>query len=145
MKRLIVNADDFGYTRGVNSGIIRAHKSGIVSSTTIMACGDAFDHAAELATRTPTLGVGVHLVAVSEKPVASPLAISSLIGVDGRLPGTLTDLSIRIARGAIRIEDVTSEFRAQIERVKKAGIDPTHLDSHKHTHTQPLIMKAAAN
>ena len=86
MKKLILNADDFGLTRGVNEGIIRAHREGILTSATLMACGPAFDHAVELAKQSPTLGVGCHLVLVGGSAVAPLEEVSSLAGKDGRLP-----------------------------------------------------------
>jgi hopanoid biosynthesis associated protein HpnK len=144
MKKLIVNADDFGFTRSVNTGIVKAHQSGIVTSTTIMAGGAAFEHGAELAAANPVLGVGVHLVAVGGMPVASPDSIRTLVDDEGRLPATFSQLAIKCARGAVSVEDLRREFSAQIARVKSAGITPTHLDSHKHSHTQPLVMEAMA-
>ncbi|PYT08364.1 MAG: hypothetical protein DMF60_04915 [Acidobacteria bacterium] len=70
MKRLIVNADDFGFTRGVNRAVVRAFKSGIVTSTTIMANGEAFEDAVQLALANPGLGVGCHLAVVGGLAVA---------------------------------------------------------------------------
>ena len=70
MKRLIVNADDFGFTKGVNTGIMRAYETGIVTSTTIMANGEAFEDAVDLARANPGLGVGCHLVVVGGRPTA---------------------------------------------------------------------------
>src|ERR1700727_136620 len=89
MKRLIFNADDFGLTRGVNEGIIRAHREGILTSATLMACGPAFDHAVELAKLNPRLGIGCHLVLIGGKAVAPLEEISSLASKDGRLPDSL--------------------------------------------------------
>ena len=144
MKRLIVNADDFGFTRGVNAGIIRAFKDGILTSATLMANGDAFDEAVAMARANPKLGVGCHLVAVGGRPVAPPAEISSLVDADGLLPRTLTDLLRLLVRGRVRIEHVEREFGAQVTRLLNAGIRPTHLDSHKHSHTQPVVMTALA-
>src|SRR5205085_8509787 len=109
MKRLIVNADDFGFTRGVNAGILRAFQGGILTSATLMANGDAFDEAAEMARAHPGLGVGIHLVAVGGRPLAPAAEIPSLVGADGRLPSTLTDLIKRLARGRVRVEHVERE------------------------------------
>jgi hopanoid biosynthesis associated protein HpnK len=142
--RLIVNADDFGFTGGVNAGIIHAHQCGIVTSTTIMANGDAFEEAVALALQNPALGVGVHLAAVGGSPVSDPRHIPSLVDKAGLLPRTLTALLLRLARGAVKMEHVEREFRAQVELVISRGITPTHLDSHKHTHTHPLVMEALA-
>ncbi|HXG91976.1 MAG TPA: ChbG/HpnK family deacetylase [Blastocatellia bacterium] len=144
MKRLIVNADDFGLTHGVNAGIIRAFKDGILTSATLMANGDAFDDAVELARANPELGVGCHLAAVGGRPVSAANEINSLVSDDGRLPATLSELMIKIARGKVQIKDIEREFASQVERAIRAGITPTHLDTHKHTHTHPRVMKAVA-
>ncbi len=144
MKRLIVNADDFGFTRGVNAGIVRAFKSGIVTSTTIMANGEAFEDAVSLARANPGLGVGCHLAVVGGRPVASPSEIPSLVDRNGALPATLTKLVIKIARGQVPTEEIAREFRAQVLRVASSGIKITHLDSHKHSATHPRVMEALA-
>ena len=125
MKFLITNADDFGYTRDVNEGIIHAHRQGILTATTLMATGAAFDHAVALARENPTLDVGVHLV---------------LVGSDG-FPPTVARLIRQIALGRIRIYD---ELAAQVRKVQNSGLHPTHLDTHKHTHLLPPVLKAVA-
>lgn len=144
MKRLIVNADDFGFTRGVNAGVLRAYRDGILTSATLMANGDAFAEAVEVARANPGLGVGVHLAAVGGRPVAPSREVASLVDADGLLPRTLTDLIKLLARRRARVEDIEREFGAQVERVLAAGVAPTHLDSHKHAHTQPAVMTALA-
>lgn len=125
MKYLIPNADDFGYTRDVNDGIIHAHRQGILTATTIMATGSAFDHAAALARENRTLDVGVHLV---------------LVGSEG-LPATVFQLARQIALGRISIFD---ELARQVRKVRNAGIWPSHLDTHKHTHLLPPVLSAVA-
>jgi chitin disaccharide deacetylase len=125
LKYLIPNADDFGYTRDVNDGIIHAHRQGILTATTLMATGAAFDHAVALAHQNPGLDVGVHLV---------------LVGSDG-FPPTVARLIGEIARGRIRIYD---ELCAQVRKVREAGIRPSHLDTHKHTHLLPPVLNAVA-
>ncbi len=144
MKRLIVNADDFGFTRGVNAGIVRAYRTGIVTSTTIMANGDAFEDAVELAHAHPGLGVGCHLAVVGGRPVSQRSEVRSLVGEDGALPRTLMQLVIKLARRSVPIDDLVREFHSQLERVVRTGINPTHLDTHKHSHTHPQVMKALA-
>src|SRR5262249_57972713 len=116
MKRLIVNADDFGFARGVNSGIVRAFKTGIVTSTTIMANGEAFEDAIELARANPGLAIGCHLAAVGGRPVAAPPDVPSLAG-NGELPSTLGKLLMKLARGAVPIDELIREFRSQVERI----------------------------
>jgi predicted glycoside hydrolase/deacetylase ChbG (UPF0249 family) len=142
MKRLIVNADDFGFTRGVNSGIVRACIEGILTSTTIMANGDAFEHAVEVAREHPQLAIGCHLAAVGGRPVSKD--DSPLVDKNGLLPLTLTQLMMKIATGRVRASDIEREFCAQLERVNRAGIKPTHLDTHKHTAVHPAVTLALA-
>jgi hopanoid biosynthesis associated protein HpnK len=144
MKYLIVNADDFGFTRGVNEGIALAFKSGIVTSTTLMANGDSFADAVDIARANPALGVGCHLALVGGRPVAPARDVASLIERDGSLPATLTRLMTKLAGRGVQDEHIESELRAQVERVVAAGIAPSHFDSHKHSHTHPRVMKALA-
>jgi len=125
LKYLIPNADDFGYTRDVNEGIVHAHREGILTATTLMANGAAFDHAVALAGENPGLDVGVHLV---------------LVGGAG-LPASVSSLMVEIARGRIAIYD---ELSAQIRKVLAAGLRPSHLDTHKHTHLLPPVLDAVA-
>lgn len=143
MKRLIVNGDDFGFTSGTNAGILRAHKEGILTSTTIMANGPAFDEAAGIALANPRLGVGCHISIVDGDPVCPAAEIPSLAGPDGRLPRTVVELAWKLGR-SVRIRDVEREIGAQIQRVRGAGITPTHLDTHKHSHLHPAILRALA-
>ena len=125
MKRLIVNADDFGFTRDVNEGILEAHRHGILTATTLMATGTAFDHAVELARQNRSLDIGCHLV---------------LVGGPG-LPGTVGELVVALARRSIR---VYPELQRQVRRIVDAGLRPTHLDTHKHTHLLPPVLDALA-
>ena len=128
-RKLIVTADDFGFTRDVNQGIVEAHRSGLVRATSLLATGAAFEHAVELARRTPSLDVGAHLALVG-----MPSAL------DGRrLPATPGALLLSLALGHI---DVYAEMAAQLERILRAGIRPSHLNTHKHTHLLPLVLEA---
>lgn len=131
-KRLIVNADDFGFTHDVNRGIVDAHRQGILTATTLMANGAAFDDAVRLARETPTLDVGCHLVLVGGKSALPPHA---------PLPGSVGELLRAMAMRSIRIRD---ELNAQVRRIVEAGIRPTHLDTHKHTHLAPPVLDAVA-
>jgi predicted glycoside hydrolase/deacetylase ChbG (UPF0249 family) len=129
LRRLIINADDFGFTPDVNAGIVEAHRSGVLTATTLMANGDAFDDAVNLAKETPTLDIGAHLVLVQ--------GVSAL---DGRpLPDSLGQLLASLARGRL---EVYAELKAQIEKIRAAGLRLSHLDSHKHTHLIPSVFRA---
>ena len=142
IRQLILNADDFGLTRGVNEGILRAHHAGILTSTTLMANGEAFDHAVALARTAPALGVGCHLVLIGGKAVAAPREVSSLVDSEGNLPRSLPSLVRRVTSGRIRTAHIEAELRVQIEKIRAAGITPTHLDTHKHSHAHPRVFGA---
>lgn len=144
MKQLIVNADDFGYTRGVNSGVIRGFCDGIITSTTIMANGPEFLDAIERAQANPKLGVGCHLVLVGGASVETPSAIPSLADRAGQLPPSLAVLTAKLLAGTVQEKDIAGELRAQINKVMREGITPTHLDSHKHAHAHPRVMEQVA-
>jgi hopanoid biosynthesis associated protein HpnK len=142
MKELIINADDFGYTHGVNEGIIRAHRDGILTSATLMANGAAFDDAIERAKANPRLGVGCHLVLTGGNAVAPKETIPSLADSAGRLPPSLPGLVARLSFGTIRSGDIETELSAQLEKIRRSGIELTHVDTHKHTHVHPRVMAA---
>ena len=122
MIRLIVNADDFGFTPDVNEGILEAHRSGILTATTLMANGEAFDDAVAMAKRNPSLDVGCHLTLIGGRSVLDP---------SRELPRSVPELLYALARRRIAVYE---EFRAQMVKITNAGIVPTHLDTHKHTH-----------
>jgi predicted glycoside hydrolase/deacetylase ChbG (UPF0249 family) len=132
---LIVNADDFGISERVNAGIVMAHRAGIVTATSLMAVGRAFEPAVQWCRTVPSLDVGVHLTLVAEKPLR-PHG-SSLPGADGRLPPSVGAFLRRWLSGKVRFADVQAELSAQIERVLDHGLRPTHLDSHQHVHALP--------
>jgi hopanoid biosynthesis associated protein HpnK len=144
MKRLIVNADDFGMSPAINAGIIRAHRRGIVTSATIVANGASFAEAVRLAAANPQLGVGVHLNLVEGRPVARAGSVSSLVDQTGRFRGASVALAAHHWRGRINRDELVLELEAQISRVIDAGLQPTHVDSHMHTHCLPGIDEAVA-
>ncbi len=131
-KQLVVNADDFGFTRDVNQGIIEAHRQGILTATTLMANGDAFDDAVRLAHENPRLDVGAHLVLIGGAALAKR---------GSELPQTVPRLLAAIASRRIRIYD---ELAAQVRGILDAGLALTHLDTHKHTHLAPPVLDAVA-
>ena len=137
MKRLIVNADDFGLHASVNRGIRDAHSGGIVTSTSLMAGGAAFDEAVAIARDCPDLGVGVHLTLVGARPVVS--AVASLVDGEGNFCASYPVFLRRYLQGIVKRAEVARELAAQIEKVTRAGIRPTHLDSHQHLHVVPGI------
>lgn len=139
MKRLIVSGDDFGLHPLINQGIVEAHQHGILTSTSIVACGQAFEDAVNLAKQNPKLGVGVHLTFVEENPVLNPSEIPSLMASQGRFPASWKGFLTRFLTGRIRKEELQRETEAQIAKAVDAGIQPTHVDSHQHLHMWPRV------
>ncbi len=142
MKRLIVNADDFGMAESVNDGIIKGHKEGIITSTSFMAGAGAAEHAAKLAKDNPSLGIGIHLCLTLIKPVSSPANLPAL-APDGLLPAGPFALMTRLLAGRIKKREIELELRAQIERMLTLGITPDHIDGHQHVHMMPGVFDIA--
>jgi len=140
MLRLIVHADDLGLTERVNEGILHAHLTGILTSASIMANGNAFDHAVSICHRKPTLDVGIHLTLVEEQPSLNPDMVPSLVDSAGRLHNHATTFTNKYLAGKIRLEEVWCELEAQIKKVTSRGIPVSHLDSHQHLHMLPQIL-----
>ena len=139
MKRLIVNADDFGLTDKVNQAIMEAHSCGLVSSTSLMANGQAFESALAWSRQAPRLGVGVHLNLTEGKPLAPTSSIPSLVNGQGYFARKPPGLWRAIILGRVSAAEIEKELRAQIEKVLAAGLVATHLDSHKHVHALPTL------
>ncbi len=146
MRKLIVNADDFGLTAGVNRGIVEAHNSGVVSSTTLMANGPAFTDAVGAARLTPNLSVGCHVVLVDGTPVSPPDAVDTLRAIRSAEPdrffSSLSAFAARAMLGGFDRDQLVAEVVAQIKKIQAAGIQVTHLDTHKHAHIFPEILVA---
>ena len=140
--RLILHADDFGLTPGINRAIIELYQAGVLTSASLMATGPAFDDAVGLALANPGLGVGCHLVFVDGIPLSHPWDIPTLLGADGKTfrPETF-DFAQAAIRNTIHQHDLAREAQAQIQRLQRAGIDVTHVDTHKHTHIFPAIAR----
>jgi predicted glycoside hydrolase/deacetylase ChbG (UPF0249 family) len=143
VKNLIVNADDLGWTDGVNRGILEAFHHGIVTSTSLLANGAAFAGGVEAARSAPGLGVGVHLNLSDGPPMAERETITSLLNDDGEFAGGPERLLLRRVRRGLILGEVESEWDAQIQKVRDAGIAPTHLDGHKHVHMLPGLFEIA--
>jgi len=140
--RLILNADDFGLTRGINRAIAELHAAGALTSATLMANGPAFDDAVAIARAHPTLGIGCHIVLTDGIPLSHPADIPTLLGADAKtFRPSLPDFLLAVLRGRIDEADIAREAAAQIQRLQRAGIDVTHIDTHKHTHILPGVAR----
>src|SRR5205814_6575468 len=134
VKNLIVNADDLGWTDGVNRGIVEAFHHGIVTSASLLANGAAFAGGAEAARSAPGLGIGVHLNVSDGPPVADRKTVRSLLNGDGEFAGGPENLLLRRARRGLVLAEVENEWDAQIRRLRNAGNTPMHLDAQKQVH-----------
>ncbi len=139
MRRLIINADDFGLTPGVNRAIAEAHQNGIVTSTTLMANSRAFAAAVECAKSIRSLSVGCHVVLVDGEPVLPPNQVPSLLAGGKQFANGFADIAKKALRKKLKSGEVEAEATAQIRRIQETGISVSHVDSHKHVHMLPQI------
>jgi chitin disaccharide deacetylase len=138
--RLIINADDFGLTTGVNRAIVEAHDHGLVTSATLMANGGTFEDAVQRAQATPRLGVGCHVVFVDGAPVLDAKQIPTLTDGHGCFNQSLYSFALRVITGRINTEEIEAEATAQIRKLQATGVIVSHLDTHKHTHIFPSVL-----
>jgi predicted glycoside hydrolase/deacetylase ChbG (UPF0249 family) len=137
---LVINADDMGLTPGVCRAVQRAHSDGVVTSTSVLAVGTAFEQAASTVRDAGDLALGAHLAIVGEdRPLLSAREVPTLVDREGRFPLSYRTVVARGAAGRIDADDVAREFRAQLERVRGIGVPVTHLDTHQHTHLWPAV------
>ena len=149
VRRLIVNADDFGMTAGINRGIAEAQRDGIVTSATLMANSRAFDEAAALARSlagcNSHFSVGCHVVLLDGAPVLPAERVASLLQ-----PGEQNGRHFRAKLGSfvaasfvgkLQAGEIEAEAAAQIERLQAAGVEPSHVDTHKHAHMFPAVLR----
>ena len=148
VKRLIINADDFGMTGSVNLAVLRGFREGVLTSATIMVNGTAYREAVSIARENPNLGVGVHLNILRGRPVLPPERIPSLVGHDGLFLRSTALLLRRFLRGRLNPREITEEFSAQIGTALADSVPVSHIDSEKHLHTLfigPAIEAALRN
>ncbi len=140
MKRLIINADDLGLSAGVNRGIVEAHRRGVVTSATAMATGARFSEAVVLAKQQPGLGVGCHVVLTDGRPALLPERLPSLV-TDGSFRRSFSRFAVAAMRGRLAPEEIFAEADAQIGRLQDSGLRVSHLDTHKHSHMFPAVLR----
>ena len=139
LKRLIVTADDFGLSSGVNHAVELAWQQGILTQTSLMAGSEAFDEAVQIAQRNPGLQVGLHLTLVQGRPVLAPEQIPDLIGPDGCFPDNPVAVGMKLFFDPTLRLQLRAEIEAQINKVKQAGIQPTHIDGHLNIQMHPTV------
>lgn len=138
MTRLIINADDFGLTSGVNRAIVELHQAGVLTSATLMANAAGTEEAIEIARNTSSLGVGCHVVLLDGRPVSRNLAT---LAPDGNFFPTLGSFLKKLLTGSIRAGEIEQESRRQIAALQQRGVPLTHIDTHKHTHMFPRVLR----
>jgi len=141
VRRLIVNADDFGFTSGVNRAVVEAHTLGVVTSSTLMANGSAFAEAAQLVPTVPNLSVGCHVVLIDGMPLAPLDHIRTLTNGDAHFRDGLKGFAASAIFGRLDPEEISIEATAQIGRIQGAGVTVSHFDTHKHTHLFPKVLR----
>jgi chitin disaccharide deacetylase len=139
VRRLIINADDFGLTSGVNRAIAEASRQKALTSATLMANAPAFAEAAELAKSVTGLKTGCHVVLIDGVPVAHNL--QSLTDGTTRFRRSLADFARAALSKRLVVDEIQREAEAQIRKIQSQGIALTHLDSHKHTHMFPRVLR----
>jgi chitin disaccharide deacetylase len=148
VRRLIINADDFGFTAGVNRAIIEAHTNGVVTSSTLMANGRAFADAVKLAKSVPRLSIGCHVVLIDGEPIVVADKIPSLAGKSSAASSRgqefrdgLKSFAVRAIAGRLSADEIAAEATAQILKIQATGIVVSHIDTHKHTHIFPAVLR----
>jgi hopanoid biosynthesis associated protein HpnK len=140
--RLIINADDFGLTAGVNRAIVELHRAGVLTSASLMARAAATVGAIELALATPTLGIGCHVVLVDGEPVLRAQDLPTLVDLrTGRFQPSLGAFLKLLLTGRIRSSEIEAETAAQINLLQANGLRLTHIDTHKHVHMFPAVLR----
>ncbi|MGA2400893.1 MAG: hopanoid biosynthesis-associated protein HpnK [Syntrophobacteraceae bacterium] len=141
-RRLIINGDDFGSSGEVNEAVILAHRRGILTSASLMVCGEAFEHAVTLAKENPRLAVGLHVTCADGRPVLRSSEIPHVAGKNGAFPSdpAMAGLRYFFCRSARR--ELFDEIAAQFERFSRSGLNFSHVDSHCHMHVHPVVLDA---
>ena len=139
--QLVVNADDFGASDAATRGVLRAHREGVVTSTSVVGNCEGAEEVARQLTAAPALGVGVHLVLIGGRPVSDPASIPSLVGADGRFVASSGELYLRWGKAQLVDAEVTRELDAQVARLRDLGIPLDHLDAHRHAGFLPVVAR----
>ncbi len=140
-RRLIINADDFGLSPGVNRGILEAFRDGVLSSVTMLVNLDFFEDAVSIARENPDVPIGIHLNLLWGRPIARPEQVPTLVDAEGFFPRSMTTMAWRYGMGQLSSEELRIELGEQVQRFLATGLRPTHIDTHKQTHCLPGIFE----
>ena len=140
MVQLIINADDFGSSKGVNSAVIQAHQQGVLTSTSLMVGGGATGEAIALARANPGLSVGLHLVILDGLATLPHDDIPHLVDEEGKFPTDPAVIGMRLVVYRAARQELALELAAQFERFAESGLPLSHVDSHMHIHVHPIVL-----
>ena len=138
---LIVNADDFGWSPRVNAAVIRAHTGGILTTASLMVAEAGWQEAVELARRTPSLGVGLHVATTFDRPLLPVEQIPHLVRAGGKFESNPVAAGLRYAFSRTVREELGREMEAQFERFRQTGLPWDHVDGHQHFHMHPTVFR----
>jgi chitin disaccharide deacetylase len=138
---VIINGDDFGFSKGVNQAIVEAHQRGILTSTSLMVTGNAFEEAVLLAKAHPKLAVGLHLVLGCGKSVLTPSQIPHLVDNLGNFSNHAIETGLRYQFDRSAKRELSLEIRAQLEKFRQTGLFLSHVDGHLHHHSHPVVLR----
>lgn len=138
---IIINGDDFGFSDGVNRAIVEAHERGVLTSTSLMVTGQAFDEAVDLAHTHPKLAVGLHLVLSKGKAVLPPSQIPHLVDENGNFSSQPNRAGLHYQFNALARRELRLEIRAQLEKFRDTGLQLSHVDGHLHMHSHPVVLR----
>jgi len=140
-RSVVINADDFGFSSGVNRAIAQAHDQGILTSTSLMVTGAAFEEAVEIAKARPSLGVGLHLVLTCGRSALPPSTIPHLVDADGNFSDEPNKTGWRYQFDRYARQELPLEIRAQLEKFRQTGLPLSHVDGHLHLHSHPVVLR----
>lgn len=141
---VVINADDFGLSPSVNRAIIQAHQRGVLTSTSLMVTGDAFEEAVALAKANPNLAVGLHLVLTCGKSALPPRQVPHLVNAQGEFSNSAAWAGLRYQFSRAARRELKQEIRAQLEKFRQTGLPLSHVDGHLHLHVHPLVLRYLA-
>jgi chitin disaccharide deacetylase len=141
IRRLIVNADDFGLSPSVNAAVIRAHRDGILTTASLMVNEPGFAEAVDLARQNPTLGTGLHLTLLHGHSALPPAKIPGLVNARGEFSDSPVGVGMNYYFKSSLHEQLRAEIHAQIEKFHATGLKLDHLNGHLHLHLHPAIFK----
>ena len=137
--QIILNADDFGRSAGINAAVLKAHQEGALTSASLMVGEEASDEAVAIAKSHPDLAVGLHIVVVGGHAVSRPQDVSHLAQARGRFGRSPVACGLRYAFDADARRELAVELRAQFERFAATGLPLAHVDGHANMHLHPVV------